>query len=63
MRQYKSILLQLNNTDVPADNVGIKLARVKSRQTHGSVIGDTPPPTSKEISPLIFNDDPETREQ
>ena len=62
IRQYKSILLDLNNNDVSADNVGIEFAQV-TRQTHGSVIGDAPPPTGKEITALIFEDDPKTRAQ
>lgn len=56
---YKSVLLEINEAD-PLDNVGIEFAQV-NRQTHGSIIGDAPPPTGKEIAALIFKDDPDTR--
>ena len=62
IRHYKPTLVDLNNNDVSGDNVSIEIAQV-TRQTHGSVIGDAPPPTGKEIAALIFKDNPETRAQ
>ncbi|CAM9823851.1 unnamed protein product [Laminaria digitata] len=53
---------RIRHNDESADNVGIEFAQV-TRQTHGSVVGDAPPPTGKEFAALIFNDDPETRAQ
>ena len=57
IRQYKSILLDLNNNDVSVDNVGIEFAQVTT-QTIGSVIGDAPPPTAKGIAALISKTTP-----
>ena len=62
VRQYKSILLDLNSSVESNDNFGIEFAQV-TRQTQGSVIGDAPRPTGKEIAALIFKDGPETRAQ
>lgn len=61
--QYKTILLELNDANNPEDNIiGIEFAQV-SRQTHGNVIGDSPPSNGKEIAALIFKDDPNNRPQ
>ncbi len=59
IRTYKSVLLEISQSE-PGDNVGIEFAQV-SRQTHGPVVGDAPPPSGKEIAALIFKDDPSTR--
>ena len=59
IKTYKSILLEVNQSD-PSDNVGIEFAQV-TRQTHGPVVGDAPPPSGKEIAALIFKDDAQSR--
>ena len=46
IRQHKSTVLELNNSVEFADNIGTEHAQV-SRQTHGAVICDAPPPTDK----------------
>lgn len=52
IKTYKSALVEVNRSP-PTDNVGIEFAQV-TRQTHGPVIGDAPPPSGKEIAALIF---------
>lgn len=59
IKTYKSVLREVNRLPL-TDNVGIEFAQV-TRQTHGPVIGDAPPPSGKEIAALIFKDDPESR--
>ena len=54
-------MLDINDAN-PQDNVGIEFAQV-TRQTHGPVVGDAPPPTGKDIAAVIFKDVPETRAQ